>query len=170
MAEVSLQRELVKAAVGAMFGPVGKERFRVSPGAAPLLDKNRDGWVDRKELKKALEDDKVVLSLEYDSLSAGSALPREIVKGIVDELDANDGTRDGYVDLTRDGPTSLWERVKAFFGSSQDGFLASTLKDLIRLGDVVVGNKRFTRSGAVADGKPIVDLTQGVDGPTLGLR
>ncbi len=89
---------------------------------------------------------------------------------MVDELDRNDGTRDGYIDLTRDGPTSLWERTMIFLGLTSDGFHAPTLRDLFRIGDAVASHDRITRAGAQQDGTPIVELTQGVDGLTLGLR
>lgn len=162
-----VHRELMAAGIKAMFSSVGRQQYVVAPRSAKQLDKNRDGSVTQAEIEKAVHKDGMVLSFQARHAGIKSPVASEVCKAIADELDANDGSRDWYIDLSRADGTSWAEKIQAYFGNYESGFWKWDFRKLLESGKLVLGKDHILRATAVKEGRPIIEIKQGVEGPTL---
>ena len=171
MADVStsLRNDMINSAVNAMFQNVGADRIKASKAAGRIADENGDGWISKPELKHALENDKVVLSLkEHNDGSFGRAVNAlDIASDVSSRMDAADGRRDSYVDFSNKNGSDLFERLGAAFGNVTNGIYTSDLTHKLAEGDLVIGRQIRDRMNAKQKGFDIIELHQNKDGPKL---
>lgn len=168
----SLRNDMINSAVNAVYQNVGSDRIKASDAAQRICDYNGDGWIQKSELKTALEQDRVVLSLREAKTGNGDNFIRlmnasDVATDVANRMDGADGRRDGYVDFNNKDGSDLFERFGALLGNNHAGVYAADLKNQLVSGDLVIGRQIRDRMSAKQHGMEIVELHQNKTGPKL---
>lgn len=168
----SLRNDMINSAVNAVYQNVGSDRIKASEAASRICDTNGDGWIQKTELKSALENDRVVLSLREHQQGNGAGMVRlmnavDVASDVANRMDGSDGRRDGYIDFNNKDGSDLFERFGAALGNTRNGIYASDLTSKLAEGELVIGRQIRDRMSAKQHDMPIVELHQNKSGPKL---
>ncbi|MBI6545924.1 MAG: hypothetical protein HY692_03960 [Cyanobacteria bacterium NC_groundwater_1444_Ag_S-0.65um_54_12] len=172
MADVSssVRNDMINAAVNALYKNVGSERIDASKAAKRVLDtSNHDGKVDKQELKDALENDRVVLSLRevQDGSYHRVHNAREVADDVAERMDRADGRDDDYIDFTSKNGSGLFERMDALWGNIKNGIFKNDFVTALANGNLVIGRQIRSRASAKERDLTIVELHQNSSGPRI---
>lgn len=160
----SLRNDMINAAVNGVYRMAGSHNIKASDAAERILERDGVRGISDDELKFALENDRVVLSLKnVDNSWSRSAQAREVAQVVATKLDRADGFEDGYIDLHK-GADSLFDRIAGFFGDLSRGIRWSELVDKLTSGELVLGRQIRSRDSAKERGLTIVELHENKDG------
>lgn len=160
----SMRNDMLNAAVNTIYREAHSKTIKASDAAERILERDGRRGISDKELKSALGNDRVVLSLKNNDNSFGRYLnAREIAEAVATKLDRADGREDGYIDLKK-GPDSLFDRVGAFFGNMTKGIYKRDLVSGLASGELVIGRQIRSRDSAKERHFNIVELHENKDG------
>jgi hypothetical protein len=178
-ADVPLPQRVVAAAVDGLYKGVGQAEIKATGKAAELLDADGNGAISKAEMKAALSTDRVVLSLgtTFGHTPAQQAKlfeHLEVTKEVAGAMDRADGKASGLINLTDKPEPGPWTAD----GDYRDDFAEAAVArgeivpmpimlTSLATNERVLGRSFERHDKAASNGKTIVQLDLGSDGPTL---
>lgn len=155
MTSIPIRENTINAAVNALYKNVGSEKINASEPIKKLADFDGDGAISKDELKRAIKEDKLALSLkEYKSGGIDGVVrlfkSADVAIDVVDSMDGSDGHSDGRISVAK-------------------GVSASSIEfaDALIEGKVVIGSQLMDKEDTKLKGIKVVELHQNQDGPKL---
>ena len=160
----SMRSEMINAGVNGMYKLVGQGSIKASAAAERVLERDGRPGISPDELKSALKEDRVVLSLKnHDNAGHRYSAALEVSDAVSTKLDRADGREDGFIDLKK-GPQGFFETLSAIFGNLKAGIMKSDLTRQLADGDLVLGREIRGRQNAKERDFTIVELHENKDG------
>jgi hypothetical protein len=159
---IPMRDDMINASVNALYNNLGVDKIKTTEAIQKKgVDKNWDGFIDKDELKIAIKNDVVAISLkEYkDKDSFFDSTIRlfnsyDVASDVSSRMDKSDGKNDGYITI----PAGKYYAQNIVAGSLTTSLVS---------GEAVIGREIQDRKTAKGSGLTLIELHQNKSGAKL---
>jgi hypothetical protein len=157
---IPMRDDMINASVNALYKNLGTDKIKTTEAIQKRgIDSNYDGYISKDELKSAIKNDMVAISLKEYKEGGFDGVVRlfnsaDVASDVASRMDSSDGRNDGVISI----PAGKYYA---------QNISTSSLTTSLVTGNAVIGREISDRSVAKNQGLTLIELHQNKSGAKL---